>query len=150
MAAVEQFLSQSDAGYFVVALEIRPGNIINVEIEHDTQNLDIDFCVALSRHLHDLFGEELDDYEVTIGSAGITTPLRLPRQYRKHIGHDLEVLLKAGIKERGRLLSADSESFEIEVIRMEKPEGARRKIAVPYTLTYKYEEVKRVVYDLKV
>ena len=57
---------------------------------------------------------------------------------------------KKGVKEKGVLVSADEEGFVLEVIRMEKPEGARRKQQVVHQLPLKYEEVKQATYLLKV
>ena len=43
----------------------------------------------------------------------------------------------------------DEEGFEMEVIRMEKHEGDKRRKGYPTPLHLTYDEVKTVVYDLK-
>ena len=137
-------------GFFLVKAEVKGANRIEVEVDHDSEPVDIDTIVALTKHIEAGLDREKEDFELEISSAGLTTPLVGVRRYRKFIGKELEVLLKKGVKEKGVLVSADEEGFVLEVIRMEKPEGARRKQQVVHQLPLKYEEVKQATYLLKV
>lgn len=137
-------------GFFLVKAEVKGANRIEVEVDHDSEPVDIDTIVALTKHIEAGLDREKEDFELEVSSAGLTTPLVGVRRYRKFIGKELEVLLKKGVKEKGVLVSADGEGFVLEVIRMEKPEGARRKQQVVHQLPLKYEEVKQATYLLKV
>ncbi len=137
-------------GFFLVKAEAKGANRIEVEVDHDSEPVDIDTIVALTKHIEAGLDREKEDFELEVSSAGLTTPLVGVRRYRKFIGKELEVLLKKGVKEKGVLVSADEEGFVLEVIRMEKPEGARRKQQVVHQLPLKYEEVKQATYLLKV
>ncbi len=137
-------------GFFLVKAEVKGANRIEVEVDHDSEPVDIDTIVALTKHIEAGLDREKEDFELEVSSAGLTTPLVGVRRYRKFIGKELEVLLKKGVKEKGVLVSADEEGFVLEVIRMEKPEGARRKQQVVHQLPLKYEEVKQATYLLKV
>ncbi len=137
-------------GFFLVKAEVKGANRIEVEVDHDSDPVDIDTIVALTKHIEAGLDREKEDFELEVSSAGLTTPLVGVRRYRKFIGKELEVLLKKGVKEKGVLVSADEEGFVLEVIRMEKPEGARRKQQVVHQLPLKYEEVKQATYLLKV
>ncbi len=137
-------------GFFLVKAEVIGANRIEVEVDHDSEPVDIDTIVALTKHIEAGLDREKEDFELEVSSAGLTTPLVGVRRYRKFIGKELEVLLKKGVKEKGVLVSADEEGFVLEVIRMEKPEGARRKQQVVHQLPLKYEEVKQATYLLKV
>lgn len=137
-------------GFILVKAEVKGANRIEVEVDHDTEPVDIDIIVALTKHIEAGLDREKEDFELEVSSAGLTTPLVGVRRYRKFIGKELEVLLKKGVKEKGVLVSADEEGFVLEVIRMEKPEGARRKQQVVHQLPLKYEEVKQATYLLKV
>lgn len=142
--------TEGDEGLFVTRTEIGGGNKIVVEVDHDTKPLDIDTIVALTRHLEDRLGEDLGDYELEVSSAGLTSPLVGVRRYRKFVGKELEVLLSSGVKEVGVLKEATDDGFVLEVIRMEKPEGERRKRPVAHELSISYDEVKRATYLLRV
>ena len=76
---------------FVTEIAVSPDNNIRVEIDSD-ESVDIDACAAITRAIGDAFDRDVEDYELEVGSAGITSPLRLPRQYAKYVGKDLEVL----------------------------------------------------------
>ena len=148
-ALVASFIAEHE-GYFLVRAEVKGANRIEVEVDHDTDPVDIDTIVALTKHIEEGLDREKEDFELEVSSAGLTTPLEGVRRYRKFVGKELEVLLKRGVKEKGILVSADDEGFVLEVTRMEKPEGARRKQAVAHQLPMKYDEVKRATYLLKV
>lgn len=146
---VASFIAEHE-GFFLVKAEVKGANRIEVEVDHDSEPVDINTIVALTKHIEAGLDREKEDFELEVSSAGLTTPLVGVRRYRKFIGKELEVLLKKGVKEKGVLVSADEEGFVLEVIRMEKPEGARRKQQVVHQLPLKYEEVKQATYLLKV
>lgn len=146
---VASFIAEYE-GFFLVKAEVKGANRIEVEVDHDSEPVDIDTIVALTKHIEAGLDREKEDFELEVSSAGLTTPLVGVRRYRKFIGKELEVLLKKGVKKKGVLVSADEEGFVLEVIRMEKPEGARRKQQVVHQLPLKYEEVKQATYLLKV
>lgn len=146
---VASFIAEHE-GFFLVKAEVKGANRIEVEVDHDSEPVDIDTIVALTKHIEAGLDREKEDFELEVSSAGLTTPLVGVRRYRKFIGKELEVLLKKGVKEKGVLVSVDEEGFVLEVIRMEKPEGARRKQQVVHQLPLKYEEVKQATYLLKV
>lgn len=146
---VAKFIA-SHVGYFLVRAEVKGANKIEVEVDHDTNPVDIDTIVALTKHIESSLNRDEEDFDLEVSSAGLTTPLEGVRRYRKFIGKELEVLLKSGIKEVGLLKGVTDEGFTLCVTRMEKPEGERRKREVEHELSIKYDEVKRATYLLKV
>ena len=101
---VEEKLASSSN--YLVDVAVQPGNIIVVEIDND-ESVCIDDCVELSRYLEDHLDRDVEDFELEVGSAGITSPFKVLRQYQKNIGNEVEVLLTAGVKLTGVLKSAD-------------------------------------------
>jgi len=73
----------------------------------------IEDCVALSRHVEFSLDRETEDFALNVSSAGIDTPLKLVRQYKKYIDKNLEITLKTGEKIAGRLLSANDDKIEL-------------------------------------
>ena len=132
-----------DGSAFLVGVTVTPDNTIVVTIDDDDR-VDIEFCEKLHRDIEACFDIEVEDYSLEVGSAGLTSPLVLPRQYQKSIGGEVEVLTKAGQKFYATLASANEESFTVEVTKKVKPEGAKRKIEVVEEETYKYADVKYV------
>lgn len=140
---VEKELEGTD--YFLTDLKVSGQNEITVEIDSD-ENVDIDFCIELTRKIEGAFDRDEEDYELEVGSAGLTSPFKVLRQYQKHIGDDVEVVEKGGKKLKGELKNADENGFVIEVMEKVKPEGAKRPVLTPREIPYKYEDVKSVTY----
>ena len=137
-----------DTDLFLVDVNISKDNRIVVEIDSDTR-VDIEECIRLNRLVESEFDRDVEDYELEIGSAGLTSPLRIPRQYRKYVGEEVEVLTVAGKKQKGVLKSADEEGFVLTVSRKEKPEGAKRAVMVESDMPFKYDEIKYTKYIIQ-
>jgi len=133
---------------FPVTVEVKPGNIVVVEI--DSEDLvGIDDCSALSKYIESKLDRDIEDYELEVGSAGISQPFKILRQYLKNIGNEVEVLTKKGKKLYGILKDANEENIVLTMEKQEKPEGAKRKIIVEEDLTFTYEEIKHTKYLIR-
>ncbi len=108
----EDFLSSTDN--YLVDVMVKPGNLIVIEIDND-EGVNIDDCAALSRYLESQLDREVEDYELEVGSAGITSPFKVLRQYRKYTGKEVEVLLRSGVKLTGLLKSAAEDGIVLSV-----------------------------------
>lgn len=142
----QEFLSNSDD--YLVDVSIAPVNIITVEIDNDN-GVNIDRCIELSRFLETKLDREMEDFELTVTSFGLTSPFKTPRQYKKHIGKEVETLTKKGIKLKGILKAADEEGFRIVFKKTMKPEGAKRKIEIEEDSYFTYEEIKYTKYLIR-
>lgn len=133
---------------YLVDIQVKPGNILLVEIDND-KAVGIDDCIALSRKIESSLNREEEDFELEVGSAGISSPFKILRQYKKNIGNEVEVLTKDGRKLVGVLKDAQSENFTLTITKKVKPEGAKRKIEVEEDLTFAYDEVKYTKYQIR-
>lgn len=137
-----------DTPYFLVDVEIGADNAIQVEID-SRQPVDVDFCANLSRAIEAEFPREPEDYELEVGSAGLTSPFKVRQQYDKYLGQEVETLTREGKLLRGLLRKVDDDSFTIIVEAKEKPEGAKRPVKVEREITLRYDDVKHTKYHLK-
>ena len=133
---------------FLVNAEIQKGGNISVEIDSDSR-VDIDFVAGLNRAIEEEFAPEIDDYNLEVGSVGLTSPLKLPRQFRKNVGNDVEVVTGEGKKLRGVLKEADEEGFTLASEEKVKREGEKRPSLETVERRFAYGDVKSVTYDLK-
>ncbi|MDL2255511.1 ribosome assembly cofactor RimP [Parabacteroides sp. OttesenSCG-928-K15] len=143
---VEEGLAGTDN--YLIEVAVRPGNLILVEIDND-QAVGIDDCISLTKYIEERLDREVEDFELEVGSAGITSPFKVLRQYRKNIGNEIEVLTKDGKKLTGVLTAADEKEFVLTVSKQVKPEGAKRKVTVEEALRYTYEEIKYAKYLIR-
>ena len=142
---VEEWLSGND--YFLVDVTFTPDDRIVVEIDH-ADGVWIEDCAELSRFMQERLGEELGDYELEVGSAGIGQPFKVEQQYLNHIGKDVEVLDAEGKKVQGVLKQVDGRDFVVTVKEKQKLEGKKRPQLVEVDKTYNMDNIKYTKYLL--
>jgi ribosome maturation factor RimP len=133
---------------YLVDVTVKPGNLIIVEIDSD-EAVGIDDCVELSRYIEANLDRETEDYELEVGSAGLTSPFSILRQYVKNIGNEVELLLKSGVKQTGILKAAGEAGIILCIEKQVKPEGAKKKIKVKEKQSFTFDEIKHAKYILK-
>lgn len=143
---IESKLKGTDC--FLVKTEIHDGNDIVVEIDSDTR-VDIDFVANLNGEIEREFAPDIEAYTLEVGSVGLTSPLKLPRQFRKNEGNEVEVLTKDGRKLHGLLKSADDTGFVLSTEEKVKNEGEKRPVVKVIDHRFDYDDVKSVVYEIK-
>ena len=142
---VEEWLSGND--YFLVDVAFTPDDRIVVEIDH-ADGVWIEDCAELSRFMQERLGEELGDYELEVGSAGIGQPFKVEQQYLNHIGKDVEVLDAEGKKVQGVLKQVDGRNFVVTVKEKQKLEGKKRPQLVDVDKTFNMDNIKYTKYLL--
>ncbi len=133
--------------YFLVDVIMTPEDRIVVEIDH-ADGVWIEDCAELSRFLQEKLGEELDMYELEVGSAGIGQPFKVAQQYVNHIGKTVEVLTKDGKKVQGTLTKVDGEQFTVTVQEKQHVDGKKRPVMADVDKEFNMNEVKSVKYVL--
>ena len=146
ISIVEKKLNEGNL--FLVEVAITPDNRIIVEVDSD-ESVSIDDCIALSREIESHFDRDVEDFELEVGSCGITAPFKILRQYQKNVGNEIEVILKKGLKVEGILETVSDTSITLSVEKTVKPEGAKRKIIVAEQQTYPFEEIKNAKYLIR-
>ncbi len=131
---------------FLVDLTVSPANDIVVEID-SLGSVDIDSCASLTRAIEAAFDRDVEDYQLEVGSAGLTSPFKVRQQYVKNIGNEVEVLTRDGRKLKGELRSvAENGEFVVGVATKVKPEGAKRPVVELVEHTFMPEDCKSVKY----
>ncbi|GHV56034.1 ribosome maturation factor RimP [Bacteroidia bacterium] len=143
---VENYLKNSDK--YLVEVKLEPGDRIVIEMDGDTP-VSIDDCIALTKYIESQLNREVEDYELEVGSAGISQPFKVLRQYRNAVEKEVEMLLKTGKKYSGILKAADENAVVLTIQKQIKPEGAKRKTTVEEELTFGYNEIKYTKYVIK-
>lgn len=113
-AICEEALVESDR--FLVEVKIKPGNIIEVYVDADSA-VNIDHCIEISRFIESKLDRDVEDFELSVFSWGLSGALRMDRQMQKYLGKDVEVKSKELGKIQGKLVSFDAEKAEIEPVR---------------------------------
>lgn len=134
-----------DSDIFLVDVIINTGNAIVVEIDSAT-GTSIDECIRLTRLVEENFDRDKEDYELEVGSAGLTSPFKIKAQYDKNIGNDVEVLSGDGRKIKGILKEVNDTDFVVTTTKKVKLEGSKRPTEIEEDETFKYSEIKYTKY----
>lgn len=136
---VEEQIKGSDV--FVVECTSTPSNEISLILDADSR-VSIDTCVAVSRAVDAVFDRDVEDFSLTVASAGIGEPLKLLRQYKKIEGSPIEVLLKDGVKILGTLDEATESGITVSYDEKVTIEGKKRKELQHIVREIAFEEIK--------
>jgi ribosome maturation factor RimP len=126
---------------FIVEVVVKPGNKISILVDND-KGLSIKDCVSISRHVESSLDRETEDFELQVSSPGLDQPLKNVRQFKKHVGKQVNVITSEGNKITGLLKDADDESIEIEERSKEKVEGKKSKQLVIRNTRLPYSKLK--------
>ena len=141
----EEWLHDND--YFLVDINFASDDRIVIEIDH-ADGVWIEDCAELSRLLQERLGDELGDYELEVGSAGLGQPFKVAQQYINHIGDTVEVLDQEGKKVLGTLKSVDGRDFVVTIQEKQKREGKKRPVIVDVDKVYSMDNIKYAKYIL--
>lgn len=134
---------------FLVEITIGAGNVIDIAID-SMGDISIDDCVMIDRAVHEAFDQDVEDYELTVGSYGISSPLVVKKQYDKNLGQEVEVLTGDGRKLKGVLTAADDDTFTITTATKMKIEGKKRPEIVDVDTRLAYSDVKQTKCVIKI
>ena len=104
------------------------------------QGIDLDACAAASRFLEtylDTAEGVPADYLLEVSSPGMGNAFKVLRQYTKHIGAQVEVVMQDGRKLEGILAAADEDGITLDEFTGPVPKGKPKpgqKVIVPDTV----------------
>lgn len=144
---IQDFLNTREDLY-LVDLKISAGNDVVVILDGDT-SLSLQDCLDASRAIEFNLDRESVDFSLQVMSAGLSEPLKLPRQYRKNIGRNLEITTNEEEKIEGELLSADEEKITL-MLRYRRPKlVGKGKEDVEEERIIHYTDIKKALVVIK-
>lgn len=146
-------LLESEPGFFLVDIRIKPTNNIKVFLDAD-QGAGIDKLVQLNRKLYKDLEESAmfpdGDFSLEVSSPGLDEPLRQYRQYVKNVGRNVDVVLLDGRKIEGKLTEVAEDAITIEEDRNKRPDGRPSgKKKEPVTHVLLFSDIKSTTVQIK-
>ena len=92
-----------EMGCYIVDLKVSTNNQITIFFDKK-EGILIDDCSELSKYIEENFDRDIEDYELTVCSAGLESPFLVKEQYEKNIGKEVKVLMNNGQSVEGILL----------------------------------------------
>ncbi|MBT3611664.1 MAG: ribosome assembly cofactor RimP [Flavobacteriales bacterium] len=111
-----------EQGGFFVDVKVNTANVITIFFDR-MEGVQVGHCLLISKYIEEHFDREVEDYELTVCSAGLENPFMVDEQYQKYIGKEVGVLLTNGKRKTGVILSYDK-SLLLEVVKKKK--GSRK------------------------
>lgn len=133
-------------GCFIVDIAVSPDNDIEIAIEKEEGSVDMADCVAINDVVLAAFDRDVEDYALTVTSAGLDQPFKVLRQYQKAVGSKVEVWMRGGRKLVATLVSASEESVTVRYVALEAVEGRKKKEKVEHEDVIALSEINSVRY----
>ena len=131
-------------GCFLVDISVSKDNDIVLTIESENGKIELEDCVSLSRFFETKFDREVEDYSLTVSSAGLDQPFKVLKQFQKAVGTKVEVQIKGGKKMVATLTAADEESITLKYSQKEAVEGKKKKELVEHEDRFTMDQVNAV------
>ena len=122
---------------FVVDVNISTNNVITIFFDKNNGVL-VDDCLVISKYINEKFDKDIEDYELTVCSPGLTNPLKVKQQYIKNIGKEVSVKTNDGKRKTGILKKFETD-LVLEVLKKKK---GSRKDYVLEDIAIPFEEIK--------
>ena len=129
---------------YIVDVTVSKENDVEITIEAEEGTVELDDCVAISRFFESKFDREVEDYSLTVTSAGLDQPFKVQKQFQKAVGSKVEVMLKGGKKMIATLTAADEDSITLNYTVKEAVDGKKKKELVEHNDRFTMDQVNAV------
>jgi len=131
-------------GCFIVDVTVSAANDVEIVIEKEEGIVDWDDCAAIDAVVHAAFDQDVEDYALTVSSAGLDRPLKVFRQFRKAVGSRVDVKFKGGRRLVATLKDATEETVTLQYTALEAVEGKKKKEKVEHVETCSLADINSV------
>ena len=134
----------ASVGCFLVDVTVSGDNDVEIVIEKAEGSVDWDDCSAVDKSFHELFDQDVEDYSLTVSSAGLDRPFKVLRQFEKAVGTRVDVRFRGGKRLVATLTAADEESVTLAYAALELVEGKKKKVRVDHEDRFLLSEINSV------
>jgi ribosome maturation factor RimP len=126
---------------FIVDIKVNSGNKIVVTLDSDSV-ISIDDCIEVSRFIESSLDREVEDFELSVSSAGLDHPLKLKRQYKKYIDKEISVLTVEGKNYKGILKGILGDQIQLHIPANKKKKKEELNIEILFS---EIKETKAII-----
>jgi len=139
---LEEVLQQKPS-LFLVDLTLTETFKVIITLDGDN-GVNLQDCIDVSRAIENNLDREEQDYALEVASAGVSTPLKMVRQYRKNIGRTLKVKTATETIE-ATLENANDESITLSWTAREPKKIGKGKETVEHKREIPYSDIKEAI-----
>jgi len=133
---------------FLVDLKISASSDVIVILDGDN-GVTLQDCLDASRAIEFNMDREIHDFSLQVMSAGLSEPLESPRQFKKNIGREIEVMLNDSSEIEGELLTVDEEKIVLKLEYRRPKLIGKGKEDVVEEKEIPYSEIKKALVVIK-
>ena len=126
---------------FLIAFEVDTNQHIRVVLDGD-KGVTLDHCMMVSRAIEHNLDPDKYDFSLEVTSAGVSSPLELPRQFLKNINRKLEVKTVSGQVYQAKLVKVDEDAIELNWKAREPKKIGKGKQVVDKKVALLFSEIK--------
>lgn len=134
----------AERGCFIVDVTVNAMNDVEIVLEKEDGIVDWDDCAAIDKVVHEAFDQDVEDYALTVSSAGLDRPFKVLKQYLKAVGSKVDVKFKGGRRLVALLKAATEEAVTLQYTALEAVEGKKKKEKVEHEETCPLAEINSV------
>ena len=127
----------TELGGFLVDVKMNGNNSITIHFDKSDGVL-IDDCISITKYIESIFDRDIEDYDLSVCSAGLSLPFKVSEQYLKNIGKEVSVKLKDGKRKSG-VIKFVNENLTLEVLKKKK--GSKKDYSIE-KLIIPFDQVK--------
>jgi ribosome maturation factor RimP len=142
---IDKFREPEMSHCFLLDINLSAKQKVEVFIDSDT-GIDFEICRIISRFLETRLDENKwlgESYTLEVSSPGVSRPLILPRQYKKHIGRKLVLTFEDNSQVEGIMKEVDDEGVFMEW--EEKILEEKKKISTKREKKYSFGIIKNAL-----
>ena len=142
-AQIEKLVTEKieSTDQFLVSVEVKPGNNIQVEVD-SMSGVGVQDFVAISRHIEGNFDREVEDFSLRVSSPGVGEAYKVLEQYTKNLGRKVKVKTHDDRELVGELISFHDEQICVKIKERKKVEGKKSKQVVEEDITIRLQNIK--------
>ena len=129
---------------FLIELSVSENNKIIITLDGDS-GVNLQDCITISRAVEQELDKEELDFSLEVASAGVSSPLKFVRQYKKNIGRKLKVKTISNEEIEALLTDADDEAATFSWKAREPKKIGKGKETVDKTVRLPYGEIKESI-----
>ncbi|WP_295338451.1 ribosome assembly cofactor RimP [Flavobacterium sp.] len=134
----------NNSSLFLVDLSVSESYKITVTLDGD-HGVTLQDCIDVSRAVENNLDREEQDFSLEVASAGVSSPLKLVRQYKKNIGRTLKVKTTTSETIEAKLEAANEEYITLVWTAREPKKIGKGKETVEHKREIPYSEIKEAI-----
>ena len=135
---------EENPSLFLVDLQISDSFKISVALDGD-QGVNLQDCIQVSRFIESNLDREEQDFSLEVASAGVSTPLKSVRQYKKNIGRTLKVKTFGNEVLEAKLEKVNDDFITLSWSAREPKKVGKGKETVEHSREITYAEIKEAM-----